>query len=802
MFDVLKHPSTPGASTPGTSTPDAGLSVSAADAWAARLMYCIWIVWVALLLFLSSTVQADTVQADTVRAEPADEAVEGLPDLPEAVASFGAAVSGDDLVVFGGHIGRTHQHSIENLSHRFVSLDLQAPEKGWRDLGEVDGLQGVPLVAYGREVCRIGGLEARNHVGEEEELFSRGDARCFHLDKKRWRDLPDLPAPRSSHDAVVHEGKVYVVGGWQLRGSEGEPIWQDTMAVLDLADGAAWQEVDAPFRRRALAVAAAGDHVVAFGGLGDETGTSREVDVYDVRSGQWSKGEALPSVKGLKGFGVSAFGVGERIYLSGGDGVVHGFDPGSGWEQNLGKLETARFFHRLLPHGDRLLFLGGAGRGGHRAGIETLQLAALRPGGAESPTSDVSEPTSVAPADPAEVGTWPGFRGAGAAPGSGDLPERWSDTQNVAWRLSLPGYGQSAPVFWQGQAFVTSVEGESKETLILSAFDTETGEVRWRRRFAASQEIPSSRMVTRGAPTPVVDGERIYAFWESGDLVTLSHEGETLWQRSLTRDYGEAKGNHGLGSSPVLTRDAVVLQVTHEGPSYFIALDKGTGKTRWKVDRPSKVAWTTPVVVTGTYGEEIVSSAAGRVEGLDARTGERLWIREGVEKNHVPSVVVDRGLVIVPASEAGHNFALDRLGRGELGDEHVVWTAEGVTSGFGSPVVAGGCVLFVNKAGVVTCVDREAGQVLWKERLDDACWTTPVVLGDRVFFFTKKGSTAVLDLSGDEPRWTAENALSIGDGTVYGAAVAGDAFLLRTGTELIKIATDPPSSPSSASIAP
>ncbi len=709
-----------------------------------------------------------------------------MPPLPVGIASFGAAVAGDDLVVYGGHIGRTHQHSIENLSHRFLRLNLTAPEEGWQSLDDdVEGLQGMPMVPHGREVCRVGGLRARNHVGSEEDMHSIAEVRCFDLDRKAWRDLPPLPRGRSSHDAVVYDQHLYVVGGWQLRGADEAVQWHETIEILDLSTpDATWESVPQPFIRRALAVAAAAGKVVAFGGLGKE-GTSDAVDVFDVATRTWSEGSEMPPTNDrLHGFGVSAFGVGDRIYLSAGDGVVHALDPAeSRWEKELGKLSTPRFFHRLLPHQDRLLFVAGAGRGGHLDDVEVLEMSALSPGAVAAEDAELESGPGLA-----ETASWPGFRGHGhSLAEDADLPLRWSDADNIAWKAAIPGYGQSAPVLWHGQVFVTSVEGPSSETLILSALSFDTGEVRWRRRFAASQEIEASEMVSRGAPTPAVDEERIYAFWESGDLIALSHEGNTLWQRSITRDYGDFHGNHGVASSPVLTDEAVVIQVTHDGPSYFLAVEKATGETHWKVDRPAKVAWTTPVVVPGTYGQEIISSAAGRVEALDARTGERIWYRNGVEKNHVPSVAVDGGLVVVASSATGQNFALDRLGRGELGDERVVWTAEGVASGFGSPVVHGDCVLFVNKAGVVTCVDRSSGEEGWKHRVADACWATPIVSEDRVYFFTKKGQTTVLGPGTDGPEVLAENSLTT-SGTVYGVAAAHDAFLVRTGGEVIKIA--------------
>lgn len=715
---------------------------------------------------------------------------EELPELPEGIASFGAAVAADQLYVFGGHVGKTHQHSVENLSHRFLRLDLTQPGDGWKTLGEVDGLQGLPLVSDGKRVCRVGGLEARNHQQDaEEDLHSLADAACFDPTSGRWQELPPLPQPRSSHDAVWVDDKLYVLGGWQLRGAGNESVWQDSMAVLemsashgiDTAASLAWKMVPQPFERRALAVAAAGGKIYAFGGLGRD-GTSRRVDIYDPATGAWSLGPELPEMaeKRMKGFGVSAFGVGDRVYLSGADGVVHALDAGGDWHPRIGKLATPRFFHRLLHHDDRLLFIGGAAKSGHLADVEVLPLGSLQ----LPPGEALAVPVEAT----AETPPWPGFRGSGNGQMGGEsaMPLHWSPDDNVAWRVPVPGYGQSAPVIWQGQVFVTSVEGPEKETLILSCLDLATGEVRWRRRFEASRRLESSDMVSRGAPTPTTDGERLVAFWESGDLIAVDHHGETLWRRSLMDDYGEFAGNHGVASSPVLVGDMAVVQISHAGPSYFLAVDLASGKTRWRVERPEGVAWTTPTVVDAATSPVLISSAAGRVEALDGTTGERLWKLGGIEKNHVPSAVVDGDLVVVASSEPGHSLALRRGQRGELGAASIVWRAEGVTSGFGSPVVSGECVLFVNKAGSVHCLDRTTGDEHWRRRLSEASWASPVAVGERVYFFGKTGQTTVLDVTPEAPQVVAENSLP-GEDVVYGVAATAGAWVIRYGQEVVRI---------------
>ncbi|MEM9556084.1 MAG: PQQ-binding-like beta-propeller repeat protein [Acidobacteriota bacterium] len=697
-----------------------------------------------------------------------------LPPLDDGLASFGGAVAGDSLYVYGGHIGGTHKHSKANLSHRFQRLDLANPT-AWQDLGEdIRGLQGLALVAHDGRVCRIGGLDARNPTLEQEaDLISVDEVTCYDPSKKAWIELPPLPAPRSSHDAAVMGDRIFVAGGWQLRGAGEEAVWHDDLLVLDLAaEQPSWRSIPQPFQRRALTVATADGKVFVCGGLGPD-GTSLRVDVYDPEAEVWSVGPELKIAVGpMHGFGVSAFGVDDKVMLSGGDGVIFELAPGADDWVKVGKLETARFFHRLLPHQDRLLFVAGAGAGGHLGSTEVVERAALGP----------------APPKVQTVGfpwRWPGYRGAngnGYAP-SERLPTRWSLEDGVEWTVALPGYGQSAPVVWDNQVFVTSVEGDEKETSIVSALDAETGEVRWRRRFDGSQRIPNTEMYSRAAPTPVVDDNQLYVFFETGDVIVLDHSGETLWRRTLTSEFGEFQGNHGVASSPVLAGDSLIVQVTHEGPSYFLALDRADGSVRWKADREPGVAWTTPLVVLGDDGYEIVSSAAGRVEALDAATGESLWSIDGIEKNNVPSPTLADDLLVVASSDPSHNQALRRA---EGGGVEVVWRAEGIASGFGSPIRFDDTVLITNRKGVVAALDLETGEVRWRHRLPESVWATPVVAGDRAYFFTKKGETVVLRVGETEPEILATNSLPT-EQTVYGVAAVEDAFLVRSGDELVRI---------------
>src|SRR5688572_15192096 len=150
--------------------------------------------------------------------------------LPQGLASFGACASGDWLYVYGGHVGRAHEHSRDNVATAFRRLNL-LDLASWEELPAERALQGAALVAHGGAVYRLGGLEARNRRGEAEDLHSSAEVSSYDPLRRTWRALPPLPEPRSSHDAALIGSKVFVVGGWRLEGPS--KSWHRTAWVLD-----------------------------------------------------------------------------------------------------------------------------------------------------------------------------------------------------------------------------------------------------------------------------------------------------------------------------------------------------------------------------------------------------------------------------------------------------------------------------------------------------------------------------------------------------------------------------------------
>lgn len=359
-------------------------------------------------------------------------------------------------------------------------------------------------------------------------------------------------------------------------------------------------------------------------------------------------------------------------------------------------------------------------------------------------------------ADPSLTAQWPSFRGDGrSVVEKGSLPTAWTPTSGIAWRVTLPGYGQSSPVIWGDSVYVLSIEGEQKETLHITSLDRSTGSRRWIKSFPASVKGKNNPMMSRAAGTPVVDAAGIVAMFESGDVIALKSDGSTRWTRSLSQDYGEFKNNHGTGSSLVQTDDAVYALVDHQGPSYLIALAKVDGATRWKTDRAPRSSWTSPVIQTIDAIPFVMASSAGSVTAYRAKDGSVAFERDGFVGNTIPSPTPFGSQLIIGATEnrmkpdkkatADSNCCLTLTAT----SNDVKWRSKGVAGHHASPLVHAGHVYFVDKTGIVSCLDVMTGQERYSERLDNPQWATPIGCGSHVYFFGKDGVTTVLKAGPD-----------------------------------------------------
>jgi hypothetical protein len=303
-----------------------------------------------------------------------DVAAPKVPPMPEATSSFGAAVSDDWLYVYGGHTAPTHTYHTAAVSGRFHRVRLDGAAGSWEPLPPGPPLQGMNLVALGGRVYRVGGMAPRNLQGKPADNVSVAECATFDPAAGRWSEAPPLPEPRSSHDVVALAGKLYVVGGWQLRGAGEDEHWPDAALVLDPSSPAPrWEPLPQPSRRRALIAAAHGGRVYAIGGFDEDDKPSRRVDVLDPATGEWSAAPELPG-PARNGFGPAACTLGDALYVSVADGSLYRLDEAAReWVRVA--TTTPRIVHRAVGLGDRVLVLGGADKGRNFDLVESVPVA-------------------------------------------------------------------------------------------------------------------------------------------------------------------------------------------------------------------------------------------------------------------------------------------------------------------------------------------------------------------------------------------------------------------------------------------
>ena len=423
-------------------------------------------------------------------------------------------------------------------------------------------------------------------------------------------------------------------------------------------------------------------------------------------------------------------------------------------------------------------------------------------------------PLAAGPADAADApGVWPAFNGGGRVAEDADPPAAWSGvdpTKNIAWEATIPD-GQSSPVILDGAVYATGVEGPNKERNVVVAVDLQSGEEKWRYAFDNSAPKESSLYVSRAAPTPCADDAGVYAYFESGDLVALTPDGEKRWERSLAFEYGAPQNQFQLGGSPAQLGDQLFVPFTDDGPSYLLCVDKTTGDNLWKADLEPSTSYNTPLVVTaGGAAQVILSYGGGGVVSFDPADGSVNWEFTDLGGNTVSSVVPVPGVddvILVGASAGGprqedaaqairSNLALKiPLGDAAKGGEATaLWRADRVMTGFASPMAYDGRTYWIERNGVLNCLSAKDGSPLFKARLPDDAWATPLAAGGRLYFFGKDGTTAVLNPA-DGYDVIAENVLfdkaegggPFGGDIQYGAAPAGGTLVIRVNEKLVAV---------------
>jgi len=392
---------------------------------------------------------------------------------------------------------------------------------------------------------------------------------------------------------------------------------------------------------------------------------------------------------------------------------------------------------------------------------------------------------------------WPQWRGPqlnGISTEKG-LPLTWTVDSNVAWKLPLPEWSGATPIVWGDSIFLNVAQGSA---LSLWCVDRKGPTVLWKAPLGGGNH--QERKQNMSSPSPVTDGTRVYAMTGTGILKGFDFKGNVLWSRDIQADYGRFGLNWGYASSPLLHEDALFVQVLHgmktNDPSYVLRIDKMTGKTVWKVERPTDAisespdAYTTPAVIQVGTATEIVVSGGDIVTGHDPASGKELWRLEGLNPSNDPnyrivaSPVVSAGLIIAP-SRQNPIVAIRPGGRGDVTQSHKAWQFPRGPD-VPSPVSDGTHVFIVNDNGVVYALNVKTGAVVWgPSRLKAGTYSaSPILAEGRVYVTNEDGLTSVF-AAAPAFQVLAENSLN--DYTLSSPAVSEGQIFIRTAKHLFAI---------------
>lgn len=415
------------------------------------------------------------------------------------------------------------------------------------------------------------------------------------------------------------------------------------------------------------------------------------------------------------------------------------------------------------------------------------------------------------------VDDWPHWRGPGASGIAPDptLPVRWSGAENVAWKATLAGVGVSTPIISGDRVFVTSqigsgvrregnhprlvqgsdaaVQGEralgvpqaadaqaGKTIFVIEAFSRADGKRVWERRVEAVGTLtPVHDKHNLASPSPVTDGTLVYTWFGTGQIVALTRDGTIAWQRHLGTEIAPFDIQWGHASSPVVHGDLLILLCDHTSASYLLALDKQTGKERWKADRgKGRSSYSTPLVVEGAFGTELIVNSSERLDAYDARTGELLWHTGESNRFPIPSAVFHGGLIYTSRGyRSGPYMALRPGGKGDVTATHTVWRVATGAPYVSSLLYYDGVIYMANDVGVLTAIDAGTGERLWQERVDGVFSASPIAGGGHVYFLSENGDTVVVK-AGRTPQVVGRNAL--GERAVASPAISNGQIFIRT----------------------
>jgi outer membrane protein assembly factor BamB len=323
--------------------------------------------------------------------------------------------------------------------------------------------------------------------------------------------------------------------------------------------------------------------------------------------------------------------------------------------------------------------------------------------------------------------------------------------------------------------FLTASDGRLNDRLHVYAYRRKDGNSLWHTRLFGSAPTDLYAPGGMAVPTPTTDGKRLYALFGTGELVCLDFHGKPVWMRSLAQEYGPFRNRWGMGTSPVLVGDLLVVQVDHWGPSYLLGVDPKTGANRWKTDRDASVNWSSPVAARVNGRTEIIVVGTYRAKGYAPKDGKELWTVSGMHFQCIPSPVVSGDMLLAASGEGTLGVRLDG-GRGDLTKSHVAWRSKRGSPYVPSPVCYGGYFYLVDDKGWATCLNAATGKQVWKERMGRSFQASLVAGDGKVYYTDLEGGVTVVKAG---PKFQVLARNEVGEMVVASPAVSNGQIFLR-----------------------
>ena len=408
---------------------------------------------------------------------------------------------------------------------------------------------------------------------------------------------------------------------------------------------------------------------------------------------------------------------------------------------------------------------------------------------------------------------WRGPHATGAAI-EANPPTTWSETENVRWKVAIPGMGHAAPIIWEDKIFIqTAIEVKPEENksegddnpfsgffggnkgptykFDLLAINRNDGSIFWQKTLREIQPHEGTHGdATYASNSPVTDGEHVYAYFGSRGLYCVDMMGNVKWEKDVGTMY--KRNTFGEGSSPVLYDNTLVIVQDHERNSFITAIDKRTGDVLWKTDRDERTTWFSPIIVENDGKPQVITTGTNRVRSYDLATGELVWDGDGLTANSIPSPVAADGYVYLMSGFRGSAFRAVHLAKamGDITDSNaIVWEYNRDTPYVPSPLLYKDTIYFLkDNKGILSAFNIKTGEVSYgPERLQyiSGVYASIVGAGDRVYIAGRNGTINVIQ-HGSKFEILAANKLD--ENFNASPAIAGSELYLRGGQHLYCIA--------------